>query len=376
MPEEPQILYSQTWEDPRVDQVALAPRRGDSVLGITAAGCTGLSLATVPLERLVLVDPNPAQRYLVALELVAMRHLALEEFRAFLGIDEAGDRLERYRQLRGELPEDARAFFDAREALVAEGLVHVGIADRRIRGLARQLAGFVYGEEAVEALLACPDVASQARLAEDRCTSWWVRLKLFLVCMQGLARPGFSRSTPARMWACAPGPRRALALARWAERLVREVPVRDNYFLSWALRGRLLEGPDGVPPHLTPEGYRAARDNLDRIRLVTGSLLETLRGCEDDSFDVFQLSNLFEWLPPAEAAGVLEQVARTGRPWARLCYREQFTPCPVPEALRETLQLDHQLSAVLSARERVGLYARVQVATVQKAASGRMGAAG
>jgi S-adenosylmethionine-diacylglycerol 3-amino-3-carboxypropyl transferase len=73
------LIYNQCWEDPAVDQQALALGPADRVLVITSAGCNALDYALSGAAVLA-VDANPRQNHLLELKLAGLRALDYEAF--------------------------------------------------------------------------------------------------------------------------------------------------------------------------------------------------------------------------------------------------------------------------------------------------------
>jgi S-adenosylmethionine-diacylglycerol 3-amino-3-carboxypropyl transferase len=101
------------------------------------------------------------------------------------------------------------------------------------------------------------------------------------------------------------------------------------------------------------------RERLNRIEIVSADLKLWLAGRQEGSVDRVSLSNICELMNPAETARTFEQVARTARPGARICFRNLMIPREVPESLREKIQLLEPESRQLLEQDRSFVYSRV-----------------
>ena len=91
------------------------------------------------------------------------------------------------------------------------------------------------------------------------------------------------------------------------------------------------------------------------------------RELPDDTVDAFYLSDIFELVDPTGYEAILEAIARTGRPGARLCYWNNLVPRTRPEGLADRLSSEAGLAERLHAADRGFIYSRFVVETVRTA---------
>jgi S-adenosylmethionine-diacylglycerol 3-amino-3-carboxypropyl transferase len=87
------------------------------------------------------------------------------------------------------------------------------------------------------------------------------------------------------------------------------------------------------------------------MRLVRGPAQEA-----DGAFDGFYLSDIFEYMPAAEAARTYVALAAKARAAARLVYWNMLVPRRRPESLAATVRPLDDLAAALHARDRAWFY--------------------
>lgn len=150
---------SASWEDPALlELLALPPGArtlcfepsGDDALTLAAAGCAVHA-----------VLPEPGARARVALAVAAARALPLQSVRSLWGLAHFGRRIWFLHYVRPGLPDEARAWWDAREAVVREGLADSGELEQAARRLGRALGASALRRSVVAAALA-PAVARLA----------------------------------------------------------------------------------------------------------------------------------------------------------------------------------------------------------------------
>jgi len=160
-----------------------------------------------------------------------------------------------------------------------------------------------------------------------------------------------------------PGPRFRAA----AERLLRDVPAGPNFYLHY-LFTRTYPSDRCCPAWLRAGAPEALRPRLDGLRLVDGTLDEVLARSPDGAFDVFHLSNLFDWVDEPTFERTLGEVVRTARPGARLVMLTNLvnTPRRPSRAAFPMVEPDGPLAASLDASCRTPGYSGCLVARIRK----------
>jgi S-adenosylmethionine-diacylglycerol 3-amino-3-carboxypropyl transferase len=108
----------------------------------------------------------------------------------------------------------------------------------------------------------------------------------------------------------------------------------------------------------------AGTGSAARLTLADGPLTSYLRGCPDGSLAGFSLSNICEWMAPAEIDELFGEIVRTARPGARLCFRNFLGWNEVPGRWRDQVREDTGLGERLIQQDRSMLQCRIAVCTV------------
>jgi S-adenosylmethionine-diacylglycerol 3-amino-3-carboxypropyl transferase len=114
--------------------------------------------------------------------------------------------------------------------------------------------------------------------------------------------------------------------------------------------------PEALPRYLRPEHRAAIRARLDRVRLVNAPAHEA-----EGRFDGFYLSDIFEYMPAAEASRTYGTLAAKAVPGARLVYWNMLVPRRRPQALASSVRALDDLAAALHARDRAWFYQWLRV---------------
>src|SRR3989344_6663856 len=80
------INYSQCWEDPEILIKAFDINTDDIVLSVTSGGDNTIALLLCSPKKIISIDLNSAQNYLLELKLAAAKALSYNEYLSFLGV--------------------------------------------------------------------------------------------------------------------------------------------------------------------------------------------------------------------------------------------------------------------------------------------------
>jgi len=355
------IRYASVWEDADALCEALAPvAPGRRLLSIASAGDNVLALLTLDPAEVMAVDLSAAQLACVALRLAAFRrldHSAVLEFLGVTGGDPApAGRLETYARLRADLPSEARAFWDSHRDAIARGPIHAGKFERYFYAFRRFVLPLVHARTTVDELRQPRSAADRERFYEERWNTWRWR---------ALFRLFFSRAVMGRLgrdpefFAQVDGPvsERILARTRYA---FTALPVATNPYLAYTMTGNFQAG--ALPRYLRPEHGETIRARLDRVRLERGPA-DAAAG----SFAGFNLSDIFEYMSPAEHERCYAALLDRASPGARLVYWNMLAPRARPERERARAQPLTSLALDLHARDQAWFYQCLHVDEVVSA---------
>ena len=351
------IAYGQCWEDADVLVAGLGVRPGDVCLSIASAGDNSFALLARDAARVIAVDCNPAQIACLELRVAAYAALVHEEFLELYGSRPSERRGALYARCRSGLGSDARAFWDARPGLIARGFGNAGRFEHYVALFRRWLLPAIHNRARIERLL---DGGSGRQCREFYAATWnsWRWRALF--------RLFFSRPLMARLgrdpayFAYAPQ-QIADALLRRACAALASPEVVSNAYVHWLLTGAHREA---LPLALRPEHYARIRSNLHRLEWRCQRLEACLATLPSRSIDCFNLSNVFEYLGEPACTAVLRDVARVGRPGARVLYWNLFVERERPASLAALLAPRSRAARDLHARSGAFFYRRLVIEQV------------
>jgi S-adenosylmethionine-diacylglycerol 3-amino-3-carboxypropyl transferase len=358
------LLYSQCWEDVACARAALRIRPGHVVLAIGAAGDNVLALLLDQPARVVALDANPAQAALVELKAAAVRRLSAVGVARFLGAAPSPARLADYERLRPDLCPAARQYWDRAPSALAAGVIHSGRFERYLALFRKLVLPLVPGRRTLRAMLAAADLDEQRRIyARGWDSAAWRTIFRVFFSRRLLAARG---RHPAFFAHCAVADLGSHYLERCRVGLT-DIPIRDNPYLGYMLAGT-YDRPHRLPTYLQPESVAMLRPALGRLAVETATLADALAALPARSVDAFYLSDVFEAFSPSEYEAALAEIARVGRPGARICYWNNLVDRRRSERLAGLLASHAREAAALHRRDRAFLYTRFVVESVRAAA--------
>jgi len=342
------LAFAQVREDPRIDATLVQGLQADGVgevdlLQIASGGCTAAVLAALPGVRSVhLVDPIAAQLALTRLKLASAQTLSgVERLRLFGHLPMApAERAAQLREGLAALQLDADVLGPL--ALIAAlGPDQAGRYEQLFVALRRALLD---AAPAVQGLLASTIPADQARLVAPgtvlgahlaRALDQTMALE-HLVALFGHAATGNAVQPFAAHFT-----QRLLAV-------VRTLPAATNPYLWQLLDGR-------YPPHhpadwfLQPFGGHQARITWHQ------ATMDQALAAEDRRFHLIHLSNILDWLDPAQARSTLAMAMDHLHPGGLVVIRQLNSTLDIP-ALAPELIWDATRAQELLAGDRSFFY--------------------
>lgn len=325
-------LGNETWLS---ESKALGMVPGDKVLCITASGDRPLHLLLNDPQQVVSVDFNPIQNYLLELKIAAIKELSYAQFMAFMGVHPCADRLSTYPQLRDQLSDNAREYWDTHPKMLRKGVVFQGKVEQFC--LFFSLFFQLLYKKKTKILLGFDCVEQQAKYVEENWDTKWHRL-IYKLSIAAPKIPRISVFDDPGLHAYVddsidPG---FYMYARKIDYLKRGL-ANKSLLLQLLYHGELVE--KGYPACLREENYLLIRSRVDRIIIDTEDITRFLNKT-DQTFDVFSLSDTASYMPHDQFHTTLEGVKCCAKPGARFCFREYMTRYSIPQHLEPVFVRD------------------------------------
>jgi S-adenosylmethionine-diacylglycerol 3-amino-3-carboxypropyl transferase len=242
---------------------------------------------------------------------------------------------------------------------IARGVIHAGKFERYFHLFRRWVLPLVQSRANVDALRRARDRDEQRAVYERRWDTWRWRAVFQLF---------FSRTVMGRhgrdpeFFAQVDGPVGARILERTRYALT-ELPAGTNPYFTYIVTGNFTA--EALPMYLRAEHFETIRSRLERLRLAQGPAESAGGG----PFDGMNLSDIFEYMTPAEAERCYTALVARARPGARLVYWNMLVARSRPEGLAARVRPLEEVARRLHARDRAWFYQRLRVDEVLTAAA-------
>lgn len=307
------IRYSNCWEDARLLLRGLQIKPGDKCLSIASAGDNSFSMLTADPAIVVAADINTAQLHLCELKKAAITKLNHGEYLEFSGILPNQQRSATYHRIRDFLPEATAKWWDERQEDINTGIIHIGKFERYFSIFRRKVMPFVHSRKRIKMLLESKTGQQQSDYFKKTWNSyrWRSFFKIFFskFVMGKLGRdPKFLKEVTI--------PVSRFILNQSAAHLS-SVSCQTNSFLHYIFNGNYTI-PIALPQYLEPENYLQIQRNISRISFHHGLLEDIAK--EHGTFDVVNLSNIFEYMNQKYFEQTAQQLALCTHTGSRLAY--------------------------------------------------------
>jgi S-adenosylmethionine-diacylglycerol 3-amino-3-carboxypropyl transferase len=354
------ILYAQCWEDPEMDRIAFGTKPGDTVFSITSGGCNALSFLLDDPAKVICLDMNRFQNYLLSLKINAFKTLSHDETLEFFGVRSSNRRWDLYERLKPFLSEEEQLYWSNKKADLNRGIIHCGKYERYMH-LLKKVFRILIGSKIINELFNSSCIEEQRILFQKK----WDNFKWKLFCQIFLSRAFASMLFDKAFYKYLEPSFSFEKYYRSAvRRAVTELPAKDNYFLAYILSGNYFA--DNLPVYLKKENYQFIRDRVDRIKIVTSGCQEYLSSLPGDTISKFNFTNIFEWMSIEEFTLILLETLRIAKDGAVITYRNHLVTRNRPDIFADKIIPDMKLSLELRKKDRSFIYKAYVVERIKK----------
>lgn len=327
----------------------------DDILCISSSGDNVLNLLLDKPQSIVAVDMSPAQNSTLEIKIAGIKLLCVEAFHKLIGVAETTkeERMLLYRSVRKEMPEYAQVYWDKHTDIIAAGIAFSGRFDLYIQDFANKCISIV-GQPRLDKFFKCSTLEEQKREFEQWPLDELKEALLGHVSSKEQAKKGRSKAQLKHVKMS----EQELVESIWNrfERVCKNVPVSDNFYLSWWLRGKTQDLDTNFQPiYLRNKEFYALKDLIGRIKVVTSTIEDYLQD-QSVSLSKVVLSDVFEYMSEESMLASMKLLVTRTRSKGRIAYWNFACPRECPEALRDKVQPLRELSERLYALDRVFFY--------------------
>ena len=321
------FAYASCWEDIDFAMRGLRQSTYKRTLSIASGGDNTLALLTRTEQEVLAVDLSAQQLFLLELKAACIARLTREETISFLGLSHSTIRLETFKRLRSYLSEEACYFWDIHKRQVAAGVLNFGKLDRYFATFQRFILPLIHDKSLAVQILRPKGPEAQQELYETRWNSrrWRALFNVFfsskIMALLGRDPEKFAHIETSL----------SEELFKQAGAHLSSTAAQENGFLHYMLVGGF---GDYLPWYLREIKYESIKENLHKLRTFHGSLAEV----NSEEFDLFNLSNIFEYMDINEVKQNAQLLAKLGTPGAELFYWNMMVPRNLAELVPEAFK--------------------------------------
>ncbi|MHA1190771.1 MAG: DUF3419 family protein [Promethearchaeota archaeon] len=365
------IDFYACWDDFQLIQRALKINSEDIVFLVTSGGCNILNSLLYNPKKILAVDYNPYQNYLLELKITAIKNLNYSEFLQFMGVTSSNSRAKRYAMIKEKLSKNAREFWDSNSFVVKKGILNVG--EQNVKSLGKILR-FLKGEKTIENFFSCKTIDEQTNYFYEHIYGFPWKLLLncwynnyiskLTLCLVALHEIPYKRERLSRYYGYIQKISYPKDHLKKIEHIFTKISIENNYFASLMLLSRYIH-EDCYPPYLKRENYNILKKNVDRVELKTASVYEVLKELPNDSITKFSISNIFDWVGDDEFKRHLNQIIRVGKNKGKIFYSATRNDRGIPKNIKE-IHSKKQVAFQLLEEDRTTMYSNFLVGKICK----------
>lgn len=352
------IPYSICWEDFDIIQKALKVKKDDIVVSITSAGCNVLNFLLYNPKKIISVDFNPNQNYILQLKISAIKNLEHKQFLELLGVNPSKNRIELYKKIKKNLPKETQTFWDKNIKFIKKGLTYSGRQEKYIHAIGQYLR-YLKGEKVLIDLLQCKTIDEQIEFFDKkiRDTSW----NLFFTLVYN--KPVMLIVKDKLVFNQVKDNDYHKKFRKRVEEAARQIPTRNNPFMSFALLGYYLN-ENYYPHYLKKKNFETLKNRVNRIEIKTGAIQDILFQLPSNSIDKFNLSNVLDWTTKNQFKKLLYEVKRVGKNKSRFCYFNTLMKRHIPKI--EGIKSYKKEANNLLKQDKAFLYENFEIGEIKK----------
>ncbi|WP_078394721.1 DUF3419 family protein [Shouchella patagoniensis] len=311
------LLYTTSDEDSDSEIRALDIQKEDTIVSVTGSGCRSLALLAKQPNKLISIDANPYQNFLLDLKVASIRHFERDECLAFFGITPSENRRAMFYKIKNDLSEPAQNFWLTHIEKVDKGFIYLGKHEM----FYKKYMGFFlfrFRRKQFKEILQCDTIEQQREYYEKNWNTFLWRRAVKLLSQRVffekfLGDPSYFNQVDKEFSIG------DYLLSRFDHTFKHHL-AKENHFLTFLFCGQYINDV-GLPVYLLKENYETVKNNLNQLEVVTGRVDSYLSALPNRSVDKFSLSDISGWIPETEFGTILEEVKRTMKQNGRLCYR-------------------------------------------------------
>ncbi|MEK7658635.1 MAG: DUF3419 family protein [Patescibacteria group bacterium] len=355
------INYSQCWEDTNLLEKSLEINTNDTVLSITSGGDNTLFLLSLNPQKIVSIDTNPVQNYLLELKLAAVKNLSYQDYTEFLGVEKSSNRLETFKKIQNSISSEAKMWWQTRPTLITIGIINIGRFEKFLKLFRNFIMPIIHSKRIILEFFKTDNLESQRNFYTKIWDTWRWRL-LFKIFSSRLILKTLARQKGAFKHSDATNV--GNIYFQRIQNNLQNIPLKNNYFMHYCLNG--YYNKNSLPPYLEGKNKNLLTENKVPIKIVTNDFFTYLRSAPNNYFSKFNLSDIFETLSERENNELWEEIIRTAKNRAVVVYWNNLVGRSYPSNLSKNIFDEDKKADQLYKIDRIPFYGSFHINKIAK----------
>lgn len=355
------ILYSQCWEDPLIVGEALQINSKDVVLSISSAGDNSLFLLSKNPKKIISIDYNPLQNFVLEFKVAGIKTLSHREFLILIGILESDNKEELYSKIRFKLNPKCREYWDNHLNLIKQGIIHIGKFENYLTKFRNYIIPLSHSKKEIKELLSLDSLTKQKNFYDTKWNNliWRITFKIFfsktVMALFGRDSKFFQYNRIKNI---------SKHFFRRTFEGLTKIPISDNYFLHYILLKKYK--PNNLPEYLKEENYSLIKKNINKLKIITSDIHTYLKKQGNGTFTKFNLSDIFELYSQEEYENIIKEILRKSKNNTIIIYWNNLVKRNDHLRLNKNIIRDLETSKKLFLKDRVFFYGDFIVEKIKK----------
>ncbi len=302
------VRYANCWED--TENLIKSLDENKKILSICSAGDNTLGMLTKNPKSIIAFDINETQLNLLRLKISAFKNLSYEEILILLGINK-GNSFEIFKRLEKNLDIRTYEYFYNNKKMFKKGIINSGKFEHYFQLFRRFIIPLFTTKNKIYKLVTFNNIENQKKYYEEKINNKRLnKLFNFFFGFKVMGKYGRDKS----FYDYVPEKEKsAKEIKSRFDTGISTILNKTNPYITYVLLNRFTT--DSLPFYLRKENYETIKNNIDKIQIIKGSLLDI-----EDKFDYFNLSDIFEYMSNEDFEKNLKHLEKISNKEAKILY--------------------------------------------------------
>jgi len=343
------INYSACNEDSESELQALSLTKSDTLLCITASGARPLDLLIGKPKKIISIDFNRTQNYLLSLKIAAYKTLNYSEFLSFIGVNNNKTREVLYNRVTLWLSEEVKKYWDTHYHIIEKWLLYSGTWEKLLIWISKL---WFTRKKKLWRLLGMKTLQEQKNYWDRHWDNKIWKIFLYLLCNKFLWKRIIKEP-----WALLISNDFSIYeyIHSRLNYLVEKHQLSENHFANLVFLWKYSENCI-LPLHLREENFDTIKQQVDKIEIITDSL-ENIVNREElmKNITAYSLSDFWSYADDSNYSWIWKNIVKYSRNDAKFCER-QFLVKRKPDFFSKWIQRDQDLEKKLYTEDNTVFY--------------------